>query len=30
MLTTSIKRTRWHRAVLVLLIASISSSACSK
>ena len=30
MLTTSVKRTSWHRAVLILLIASMASSACSK
>ncbi len=30
MLTTSVKRSSWHRAVLVLLIASMASSACSK
>jgi tetratricopeptide (TPR) repeat protein len=30
MLPTPVKRTTWHRAVLVLLIASMASSACSK
>ncbi len=30
MLTTPVKRTRWHRAMLVVLIASMASSACSK
>jgi len=30
MLTTLVNRTAWHRAVLVLLIASMASSACSK
>ncbi len=30
MLTTSVKRSSWHRAVLILLISSMASSACSK